>query len=149
MRDVLAGILIIGFALLFLVPGLEYGVGTVNRPGAGGLPVVAAAVMIAFGVMVGLTGFQQRGSVTRSSQSIFPGSGISPWSRRAILGFAFSIERVGLIPATVIVVVLASLADRKSRAVPTIIVAAVISVVIWLIFKVGLNSSVPLFERPF
>lgn len=149
MRDVLAGILIIGFALLFLVPGLEYGVGTVNRPGAGGLPVVAAAVMIAFGVMVGLTGFQQRGSVDQIVSINLSRVRHIALVAAAILGFAFSIERVGLIPATVIVVVLASLADRKSRAVPTIIVAAVISVVIWLIFKVGLNSSVPLFERPF
>ncbi len=149
MRDIIAGLLIVVFALMFLVPGFEYGVGTLNRPGAGGIPVVAAVVMIGLGISVGAFGLQQRAAEHQTVSINLSRIRHIAMVSAAIVAFALSIERLGLIPATVIVVMLAALADPKSRPVPTLVLAVIASVLMWLIFKVGLQSTVPLFERPF
>ena len=149
MRDVIAGLLVILFALMFLVPGLEYGVGSLNRPGAGGVPVVAAAIMIVLGLGILVGGLRHRLSEGQTiSINLIRLRHIALVSA-GIVGFSFSIERVGLIPATVIVVVLSALADPKSRPLPTLVLALFVPLLMWLIFKVGLQSTLPLFERPF
>ncbi|RDE09676.1 tripartite tricarboxylate transporter TctB family protein [Pelagibacterium lacus] len=149
MKDVVGGLAIIAFALLFLIPGLGYGVGSMSQPGSGGLPVVAAVAMILLGLGIGASGFIRRGdegqavsiNMSRVRHITFVGV--------AVIGFAFAIESLGLIPATVFAVVVSSLADPRSRILPTLVLAGFMILIIWLIFKVGLSSTAPLFVRPF
>lgn len=136
----------IGFALLFIVPGFEYGVGSFERPGAGGYPVVVGGFMALFGLVIMVNGVLELREVRQAVRV--------DWNRvrhiavvsGAIGVFAMTIERLGLLPATALVVVLAGLADRTSRLRLLVLLAMITCVIIWLIFKLGLSISTPLIE---
>lgn len=149
MRDIIAGLLIIAYAMVFLVPGLEYGVGTWGRPGSGGLPVAAALVMIAFGLIVAVYGFRHRAAGVQAVRIDSNRIRHITFVSAGIIAFAMAIDRFGLIPAMLLLIVISALADKESRPLPTIILCAVMSLLVWLIFKVGLASTMPLFKGVF
>lgn len=149
MRDVLAGAFLGAFSLLFIVPGIGYGIGTLGRPGAGGVPVAVGLVMLAFGAVIAVGGLLHLRAEDQAV-SFDPGRlrHIS-FVIAALAVFALLIERTGLMPSTAAAVIVASLADRESRVLPTLVLAVAMCGVIWLIFKLGLQVKTPLFESPF
>mgnify|MGYP006423673573 CR=1 FL=1 len=146
MRDVLAGTVAIGYALIFLVPAIGYGVGNLGRPGAGGYPAVASVVLIILGLAIMISGLRQRHlDHQRLSFDIEKLRHIG-FIAAAIAGFALTIDRFGLMPATAVAVVLSKLADRRPLPLPTLILTLVICLIVWAIFKLGLNVNVDSFE---
>lgn len=149
MRDILAGAFLAGFALLFVIPGFGYGIGTMGRPGAGGVPFAVGAIMLILAGGIALGG-------VRNLQTIDQRIGFNPERLRhisfvmaAIALFALGIERLGLMPSTALAVIVSSLADRQSRLSHSCLLAVIMCVIIWAIFKLGLQVNTPLFESPF
>lgn len=144
MRDVIAGVSLVVFALFFLIPGLSYGIGTFSRMDTGSYPVALSVILIGIGIVIAIGGVtrgkeQTVGFDLAKARSIF-------FITASIAAFAMLIERLGLIPATVAVVVLSSLAEEKFRPVITAMLSAIVAFLIWLIFKVGLSLPIDAFE---
>jgi hypothetical protein len=66
----------------------------------------------------------------------------------ALIAFAVTIRWLGLIPAIVLVTVASVLADNKLGIVGTVVLAAGLSLMGWLIFNVGLGIPLEPFRSP-
>src|SRR6478609_2440179 len=95
-RDVLAGLLFVGVALLGLWLSRDYPVGTALRMGTGYMPRLLCWVLLGLGVVVLAQGLRQQAAPVRSS----------PQAWRAVIAvtlslvaFGLSIERLGLVVA--------------------------------------------------
>lgn len=67
----------------------------------------------------------------------------------AVCTFAVAIAFLGLFPAIILCVFIASLAERPFRPMAPLSVSAVLCFAAWLIFRVGLGLAVPLAKWPF
>jgi len=63
----------------------------------------------------------------------------------AIAAFALSLEHLGLVPATVILTAIAVLAERPYKLRRTVLLAACLALLSWLIFVVGLDMQLAAF----
>lgn len=149
MRDLLAAAFLAAFALLFIVPAIGYGVGALSRPGAGGVPMVIGFIMLGFALVIAIGGVRNLGAdgqiVTFDAERLRH----IGFVMAALAIFALSIERFGLLPSTVAAVLVSAMADRDSRFLPSLILAAVMCAIVTVIFKLGLQVNTPLFESPF
>ena len=149
MRDILAGAFLAAFALLFIVPGIGYGVGALSRPGAGGVPVVIGFIMLGFSAIITFGGVRRLGAEGQTIRFDLDRLRHIGCVMAALAVFALCIERVGLLPSTAAAVIVSSLADRDSRILPSLLLAAIMCAVVTVIFKLGLQVNTPLFESPF
>jgi hypothetical protein len=124
---VAASIVLFGAAMAYV--GSGYGIGTLSDMGAGYFPVVLGFVAIFFGVLTLLEG--------RYTTSPPP---IVPWRAfagvfLAILVWALLVERIGLFPASLMLVVIGSLGRRTveiKSMVATAILASAAAVLIFI-----------------
>jgi hypothetical protein len=120
---------IILFGLVMALIGSSYGVGTLQEMGTGYFPVLLGAVTVFFGVATLLE--------VRRSDSPPPEI---PWRAfifvfAAILVWSLLVERVGLFPSSVLLVILGSLGRTRLRMksmVLTALIAAAASVLIFI-----------------
>lgn len=142
-RDMLGGVLLIGVGMFIMVYAMsQYQMGTLRRMGPGMFPAMTGGLMALFGVILLVSGFLRRGS--------FPQVRI--WSPLFVLGgvavFALLIEPFGLIPAVVGLVLVSSLAERRIQPVAIPLLAAGLCLMAWVVFKLGLGLSIPMFDWP-
>ena len=127
---------IILFGLVMALIGSTYGIGTLQEMGTGYFPVLLGAVTVIFGVATLV-------EVRRSDSpppdipwraSIFVFAGIFVW--------ALLVERVGLFPSSVLLVILGSLGRSRLRLKSMLLTAVIAAAASVLIFIEGF--SVPL-----
>lgn len=151
---VVAGALVIGFGAFVAAVSFDYGIGTARRMDSGYYPLLlgGAAVLIGFCIIV----FEGLG---RKAASAGPLIATPDWhdllrrpqTRAVILIpssvalFALLLERVGLVPATVVLIVLSGLAAPQPKLLRLAIIAALTPVALWLAFVVGLGLPFRLF----
>lgn len=143
-RDLMGGALLAAGGLgIALFSYYNYDIGTLRRMGPGMFPMGLGYLLAGFGVWIFALALFRRGD--------FPE--IRIWSPLFVLlgtgAFALFIRPLGLIPAVLAVVVISSLAELKIRPVTIAILASSLSVLAWLIFKVGLRLPLQLFKWPF
>lgn len=100
--------------------------------------------MALFGAAIGVSGFLGRAG---ADQAIRPNLEVVRHIGcvgGAIAAFALSIESLGLLPATVLVVMIASFAESSIRIPAALAASGVMFVVLWLIFIVALEVNVPI-----
>jgi putative tricarboxylic transport membrane protein len=141
-NDILAGLFLIGIALLAL--GLTWGVraGTALRMGPGYVPKMLVGIQIFLGVCVVLQGWLRERDPAES------------WSLRAIIWvlasitfFALTLEPFGLAVAVLGLVILSALAHGGTRPVEAGVLAAVLAVFSILVFVTGLGLTIPVWPR--
>ena len=140
-KDLLAGALFVGFGLAFALTSATYDIGTPLRMGPGFYPLVIGVVLVVLGVAIAVKGF-----VAAEGGDI----GIVPWKALAlllgaILFFGFTVRDLGLVPALFVTVLLAGLAGRGARLVPSVVIAASLTALSVLIFVYVLQLRLPLF----
>jgi len=142
-RDRFCGLALIVVGAAFLLEGLTFGIGSMRYIGAGFMPVILSGILIVLGLSLTATSFRQiSGFETFHLKSL-----ISVLA--SIVVFALTIESLGIIPA-VFLVVSVSAFSRDDMPVPNILLmSAVISVLCWAIFVVGLKIPVPSLRMPF
>lgn len=143
-RDMIGGALLaIGGLSIALFSFYNYDIGTLRRMGPGMFPMGLGYLLAGFGAWIFATALFRRGD--------FPQVRI--WSPLFVLlgtgSFVVLIRPFGLIPAVLAVVVISSLAELKFRPVTITVLASSLSVLAWLIFKVGLRLPLQLFKWPF
>jgi len=148
-KDHLGAALVIALGAAVLVLGLSYETGTLRRMGAGFLPVVFGVLMMAVGLVIGLTSALTPASAA-SESTVRPR--FEPqwrgWS--AIIGGVVAFVVLGrfggLVPAAFFSVFIAALGDRENTLRSAAGVAAVVSAFAVAIFHYGLHVQLALFQ---
>ena len=121
----------------------HYKIGTLNYMGPGMFPAGLGAILAAFGVAILVPAwFRQveRPEVEwRAALAILAGVAV----------FAGTVGVFGIIPATLALVVVSSLADRKLGLVGILVLAAVLIALVQLIFASGLGLPLDTIRWPF
>jgi hypothetical protein len=135
--DVLAGLLFVGVAVLGLWLSRDYPIGTALRMGTGYVPRLLCWMLLVLGIVVLAIGLRapQPPSAPFAGQSLRPVV-LAPLS---LLAFALAISRVGIVVATVALVVVAAFASRESRPHEAVIAAVSLVIATLAIFVWGLG----------
>jgi hypothetical protein len=133
-RDFFAGALFAATGIASLVIGRGYRLGTLLSMGPGYFPRMAGLLLSALGLAVMLTSLRSNGAP------------LSSWRTRSlvlvlvsIVLFGWSLERFGLVAASMLLVVVACLADRGRNVFEAVGVAVALTVIAWLVFVKGLD----------
>jgi hypothetical protein len=133
-RDFCAGAVFVSTGVAALVVGRGYRLGTLLSMGPGYFPRIVGALLAVLGMAVLLASLRS------------DGASLAAWRVRplvlllaSIVLFGWSLERFGLVAASVLLVVVACLADRDRKAYETIGVAVALTLIAWLVFVKGLE----------
>jgi hypothetical protein len=151
-KDHYGALLLLALGAGVLALGLGYRMGTLNRMGAGFIPVVLGALMMAVGIALGITAAAP-GQAAPPAHPL-PGHGTHKgveWRGwLCILGgvFAFVVlgDRGGLMPATFASVFISALGDRNNTLKSSALLAAALTLFCLAVFHYGLQLQLPLFQ---
>lgn len=108
--DLLAGLMFIGFGAAAIVLGRDYPMGSAMRMGPGYFPTVLGGLLVLLGVAILARGFLGR-AVARPAFALRPLVLILA----AVSLFALSVERLGIIAAVALVVLVSAAASERFR----------------------------------
>jgi hypothetical protein len=133
-RDLATGALAIGLGLFGAIhASTAYDLGTFRRMGPGMMPMLFGVLMVVLGVAVLVPGVFREYAAPKISLR-------APLTITAGFAlFAVSIERVGLVPATFLLTLVASQADRRLGIVGVLILAAALSTLAVVVFVLALG----------
>jgi Tripartite tricarboxylate transporter TctB family len=134
-QDFIGGVIAVAFGAFMLDKALDYPMGSMLRMGPGFFPAVISALIIMLGGALALRALRPRPTVTSVEIRFRPVIIIS----LAVVVFALMIERFGIVPATMTLVLVSSLAGARLRAWRALIMAAATTAAIYAIFIVILQ----------
>ena len=142
-RDLLAGLVLIGVGLFVaLYASTHYQIGEPSRMGPGFFPTALGWILVVLGAIVTLMAFR------KTVHAIEP----PPFEWRpfaavlvAVLVFGLFIEKLGLIPTALIVIVITAMAENQFRWKKAILLGIFLALLSWLIFTIGLQMTLPAF----
>lgn len=144
-KDVLAGLMFMGFALLGLWLSRNYPMGTALRMGTGYVPRLLCWILLGLGAVILLQGLRAADRLRVEEPArlarvavLVPGS---------LLAFALTINRFGVVAATFALVGIASLAGRGLRVLEVAAVAVVLAALTLGIFVWGLGLTIPVWPE--
>lgn len=135
--DAIGGVLLVAGGAWFAFHALNYDLGTARRMGPAYFPFGIGCLVALFGLGCLLGALRQAGAMPVIEWRPF----LAICS--AVLAFTLIIERFGLIPATVALVLISAVAEEKPRLTTTIILAAALCLVGVGIFSWGLGIPMP------
>ena len=139
--DILGGLLMIGVGLFAVWYAQRYAFGTLRNMGPGFFPVVLGWLLAGLGVLIALPALRRAGPPVQVDLRTLV------IITAALLLFASSLRPLGLILATALAVLLASVAERGFAWPSRLILAVALSGLVWLIFVAGLGMSLPVWPR--
>jgi len=142
--DVLSGLLFIVIAALGLWISRDYPVGTALRMGTGYVPRLLCWGLLALGLIILVQGLRQPAPPLRPT-AIAWRAVLSVTI--AIVAFALSLERLGLVLAILLLTGIGALATRTLRPLETAVAAVVLIVLSWGIFIAGLGLAIPVWPE--
>lgn len=132
--DFLAGVIFVAVGVASLVIGRGYRLGTLLSMGPGYFPRIIGVLFTALGLAVAIAALR------------VDGDRLEPWRLRpivlitvAILAFGFCLERFGLVAASMALLVVACLAQQGRKVPETVGLAALLTLIAWVIFVKGLE----------
>lgn len=142
-REFISGVALIAIGLFVaLYAANNYRVGTLARMGAGFFPTALGWTLSGLGIVIVLLSLRRRNHIlTPPPFAIRPLLAVIV----AVAVFSVLVERTGLIPATLISTVIVSMADSGFTIRRALWLGASLSVLSWLVFKVGLQMPLPAF----
>jgi hypothetical protein len=147
-KNVLAGLFFIGTAVFGLWLSRNYPIGTATRMGTGYVPRMLLWLLLVLGGGVLVQGLRAAREDMPAEPDSESGGILRFWPlvavTIAIVAFGLALERLGLIVAIVLLLGIGSLAERNLRPLETIIAGALLTLLSWLIFIVGLGLTMPL-----
>lgn len=142
-RDIVSGGVLTVFGAWFAWYAItHYGRGTMTNVGDGLFPAALGTILAFLGLAIVLAGLRREGSKFgfRFREPVFVILGVA--------GFALTIGSFGLVPAIVVLTVLASLADLNVRPLGLAALCLVLCLLVYLIFVVGLKLAIPIAAWP-
>lgn len=138
-QDVIGGVLALAFGAFMLDKALDYPLGSMLRMGPGFFPAVLSGLIIILGAALALHGFRRRPSAPAAEIRLRPLVTIST----AVVLFSLMIERFGIAPATMALVLVSSLAGARLRPWRILIMVVATTAAIYVIFIVILQLPLP------
>lgn len=136
-KDFLSGLMFICFGLAALYFGQKLALGTPVRMGPGYVPRMLSLTLLALGGLVCIIAIVS-GSEPVEKLKWKPLTLVTI----GIVCFALLFERAGLIPALVVLILIASMANEEFKVIEVIGNIVALSVVCTLVFKVGLGMNI-------
>lgn len=115
----------------------NYDFGTMRQMGAGFFPVVLGIILAGLGLLIAIPAWFRAGEA--APFAAFDAALVLA----AIAIFGFGLTRLGLVTSTASAVLIASLAAPRAGWLWRIVMTLVITVLTWLIFKQGLQMTMP------
>ncbi len=138
-RDFLAGLLFLALGVLTMVFARDYPIGLAARMGPGYFPMVLGGLLCLFGLVVMVRGMRS-GEPVRGEWGWRPLGLIT----LSIVVFGFTMEKLGLIPALMVLFFVAALAGREFRFREVLLLAILMSAFAAAVFVYGLKLPYPL-----
>jgi putative tricarboxylic transport membrane protein len=144
-KNVLAGLMFIGVALVGLWESRHYPVGTALRMGTGYVPRLLCWVMIGLGGLILIQGAREAAPAPRDGWR----SGLRPvfFVTASLVIFGLTIELLGLVVSIFLLIAIGAVAARALKPIETLIAAIVLIVLSWAIFIVGLGLTIPIWPE--
>ena len=133
-KDLLAGLLFTALGLAMAVGTQDYEIGTARRMGPGYFPMLLSGLLVILGVAIAIRAFF--GSEGRVGKMAWTPLAIITV---AVVVFGLTIRGAGLVPATVLLVVISLLASIHFRLRTAIWLSVGLAVFAYLVFSYGLN----------
>ena len=141
-KDILSGLIFVGFGAAFGYAASGYPLGTAFRMGPGYFPLVLAGALVVLGIAIlvkGVTAATSDGPI-----------GAVPWRGAvlvlaALVFFGATVRGLGLVPALAGAAFLSAFASRHNGPVAALVISAALTSGCVLIFHYGLGVTVPLF----
>jgi hypothetical protein len=136
-KDFLSGLLFIAFGLAALYFGQKLALGTTVRMGPGYVPRMLSFILLGLGGMICVVALVAGGEVVERPR----------WKpitmvTLGIVCFALLFERAGLLPALVVLVLIASAGGDEFKLTEVIGNMVVLAIMCTLVFKVGLGMNI-------
>ena len=136
----IGGICAISIGAFAIWEGAGYTVGTARQMGPGYFPVVLGGMLVGLGLLLVLQGLLGRAEPAERSDLRALAVIVA-----AIAAFALLVDRAGLVPAVLALVVIGSGAAGPLRPVPVLLLAVTMSALSYLVFSVLLGLPLPAF----
>jgi putative tricarboxylic transport membrane protein len=144
-KDSLAGLMFIAVAVFGLWASRNYPIGTALRMSTGYVPRLLCWILLGLGVVIlanGLRATDRRNAFAGARHGralvFVPGS---------LVVFAFAMDRLGVVIATILLVGVGSLAGRDMRPLEVAIAAVVLVFITLTIFIWGLDLPIPVWPE--
>jgi hypothetical protein len=146
-RDLIAGLLMISVGLFVaLYASNQYQVGSAARMGPGYFPTILGSILAVLGLVIALMSFREVVHILKPP----------PFTPRpfiaviaAVALFALLIGRVGLVPTTILMVIVTASGSNSFQLPRAVLLGISLSVIAWLIFSLGLQMTLPAFAWEF
>lgn len=136
-KDFLSGLLFICFGLAALYFGQKLALGTPVRMGPGYVPRMLSLVLLGLGLLTCIVALVA-GSEPVEKPQLRPIGLVTI----GVVCFGLLFERAGLLPALVVLILIASLANREFKLTEVIGNIIALSILCTLVFKVGLGMNI-------
>lgn len=141
-RDFFSGLMFLVVGVVFAVGATNYSMGTSAKPGAGYFPLILSVLMAILGAVVL---FKSLVIETEGGDPI----GAIAWRPLIVIVlsiavFGATINRLGLVLAVPILIMISSLAGDEFKWLGVILNSVVLTAFSWLIFVYGLKLTIPL-----
>lgn len=137
-QDLIGGLIAVALAIYVLVEASQYPMGSLLRMGPGFFPCVVGFIILLLGLSLIAASFRKRPKADGAKVRLRPVIAIG----FGVMAFALLLERFGLIPATLALVMLSSLAEPNWRWRRTVILAVAMSAFVFLLFVVVLGMPI-------
>jgi hypothetical protein len=136
-KDFLSGLLFIGFGLIALYFGRNLAMGTMVRMGPGWVPHMLAYILMGLGGLICVIALYAGGELAERPK----------WKpitmvTLGIVLFAVLLERTGMLPALVALVLVSSLGGDEFKLVEVIGNIVVLAILCVVVFKIGLGMNI-------
>lgn len=124
----LGGVALLALSLVFIVGGYELGVGSTGRLGTGAFPVITGFALAILSLAVIVADLRDTTDLERPDWISFAAIG------GALVIFALTVGRIGLVPGVFLTTVTASLPDPSLRFAGKLVLGVVVALGCWGLF---------------
>lgn len=134
------GAFLLLLSLYFMTGGIELGLGSPFRPGTGAFPFFTGAILLVLAIVIVAQDLRGEGIAERPDWISF--AAISA----ALAVFALTADRFGLLPATFLTIIIASVPDRSLPFWGKAVLGVVVAAGSWVLFIKALGLPFKAFE---
>jgi uncharacterized membrane protein YidH (DUF202 family) len=145
--NVLAGLMFMAVAVFALWVSRNYSIGTAVRMGTGYVPRLLAWVLLGLGLLILIQDLWSRTQEQAADADRVSVLRPMLFVTLSILAFALTIERFGLVIATLLLIGIGSLAGPRERPLETLIVAVAMAAAAVGIFIFGLGLTISIWPE--